>query len=216
VAAGPDAAVAAAAPARLVLVRHGETSWSRQRRHTGRTDIPLDAEGRRRARALAPVLGATPAGALVLTSPLRRARETAALAGLGDRAQLCDDLLEWDYGEYEGRRTSDIRTEIPGWSVWTNPIVGGESVEQVGARADRVIGRAIAHGGLSVMFAHAHVLRILGARWCGWPAGNGASLTLEPASISVLGHEREVPVIEHWNVLPADPVGTVGPSLVPR
>ncbi|MGI9052400.1 MAG: histidine phosphatase family protein [Ilumatobacteraceae bacterium] len=188
----------------VVLVRHGETSWSRQRRHTGRSDIPLDREGRRRATALAPFLQTVPPAALILTSPLQRAVQTAALAGHGARAEACDDLLEWDYGDYEGRRTSDIREEIPGWSVWTHPIVGGESVEQVGVRADRVIARVVAHGGLAVLFAHAHVLRILGARWCGWPPGHGASLTLEPASISVLGHEREVRVIVHWDVVQFD------------
>jgi probable phosphoglycerate mutase len=189
-------------PVRIVLVRHGETSWSVQRKHTGRTDIPLDGEGRRRAAALAPIFRETPAGALVLTSPLRRARETADLAGLGDRAELCDDLLEWDYGEYEGRRTDDIRRELPGWSVFTHPMIGGERIEQVAERADRVITRAIEHGGLVVCFAHAHILRVLGARWCGWPPDHGAHLTLGAASVSILGHEREVQVLQHWDVMP--------------
>ncbi len=185
-----------------VLVRHGETTWSRQRRHTGRTDIPLDDEGRRRAAALAPFLADVPADALVLTSPLRRARDTAELAGFGGRAEVCDDLLEWDYGEYEGRRTSDIQLDIPGWTVWTHPIIGGESLQQVGERVDRVIARVVDHAGPAVLFAHAHVLRILGARWCGWPPGNGAGLTLEPASVSLLAHERDAPVIDHWNHTP--------------
>lgn len=194
---------------RVVLVRHGETSWSRQRRHTGRSDIALDEEGRRRAAVLAPILADVPVDALVLTSPLRRARDTAELAGLGGRAQVCDDLVEWDYGDYEGRRTSDIRAEIPGWTVWTHPIVGGESLEQVGARADRVITRVTDHGGLAVLFSHAHLLRIVATRWCGWSPEAGRSLTLQPASVSVLGHEREVPVIEQWDVVPAAPGGVV-------
>lgn len=189
--------------ARLVLVRHGETSWSRQRRHTGRTDIPLDDAGRKKAGALRAVLAALPGvdKATVLTSPLQRARATAELAGLGDRAEVCDDLLEWDYGVFEGRRTVDIREELPGWSVWTGPITEGESVDQVGERADRVIAGAVASGGLTLLFAHAHILRILGARWCGLAPVDGRLLTLEAASISILGHERQVRVIEHWNMV---------------
>jgi len=191
---------------RLVLVRHGETTWSRERRHTGRTDIPLDDEGRRRAELLRPLLAGIPGidGAVVCVSPLRRARDTAALAGLGDGAIVCDDLLEWDYGVYEGRRTSDIREEIPGWSVWTHPIEGGETMTEVGARADRMIAAAVERGGLTAMFAHAHVLRILGARWCGLPPDGGRLFTLEPASLSILGHEREVRVIEHWDLVPGE------------
>ena len=123
------------APRRLVLIRHGETGWSRQRRHTGRTDIPLDDEGRARAAALRPLLAGLPGidTATILVSPLRRARETAELAGLGDRAEMCDDLLEWDYGTYEGRRTVDIREEVPGWSVWHGEIPDGETLAQVTA-----------------------------------------------------------------------------------
>jgi broad specificity phosphatase PhoE len=189
-------------PERLVLVRHGETEWSRQRKHTGRTDIPLDDEGRSRARGLGPVLELLPGieAAPVLVSPLRRARETAALAGLGERAESCEDLLEWDYGDYEGRRTSDIRTEVPGWSVWSGAVPGGETIEQVAARADRVIARS--SGPLTVLVAHAHLLRVLAARWLGLPPERGRSFTLEPASVSVLGHEREERVVELWNVVP--------------
>ena len=192
-------------PDRVALVRHGETSWSRQRRHTGRSDIPLDDDGRTRAAALRPVLADLPGidTATILVSPLRRARETAALAGLDDRGEGCDDLLEWDYGDYEGRRTSEIRTERPGWSVWTGAIPNGETIEQVAARADRVIARA--SGPLTVVFAHAHLLRVLTARWLGLPPSRGRSFTLEPASLSVLGHEREERVIELWNVVPALP-----------
>jgi broad specificity phosphatase PhoE len=189
---------------RVVLVRHGETSWSSTRRHTGRTDIPLNPEGRRLAVQLRPALAAiTGIGtALVLTSPLRRARDTCELAGLGDRAEVDDDLLEWDYGEAEGRTTEEMRGEIPGWSVWTNRLARGETIEQVGARADRVIARLRAHDGLCVLFAHAHILRILAARWCELPPDAGRALMLDPASLSILGHERETPVIERWNMVP--------------
>jgi broad specificity phosphatase PhoE len=192
------------APARVVLVRHGETEWSLQRRHTGRSDIPLDETGRDKAEALRPALATMPGidTATVLTSPLQRARATAELAGFGSRAEVCADLLEWDYGVFEGRTTEDIRKEIPGWSVFTADITGGESVDQVGARADRLIADAVARGGLTLMFAHAHILRVTGARWCELPPVDGSRFTLEAASISVLGHEREARVIEHWNELP--------------
>ena len=154
-------------PGRLALVRHGETHWSRQRRHTGRSDIPLDAEGRIRAAALRPVLAALPGidDATILVSPLRRARETATLAGLGDRGQLCDDLLEWDYGVYEGRRTSEIRAEVPGWSVWSGEVPNGETIDQVAARADRVIERS--SGPLTVLFGHAHLFACSPCAGCG-------------------------------------------------
>jgi broad specificity phosphatase PhoE len=189
---------------RVVLVRHGETEWSMARRHTGRTDIPLNPEGRRLAIHLRPTLAAITGidTALVLTSPLKRARETCALAGLGDRAEVDDDLLEWDYGEAEGHTTEEMRADTPGWSVWTGHLARGETVEQVGARADRVIARVRAHDGLSVLFAHAHVLRILAARWCELPPDLGRVLMLDPASVSILGHERETSVIERWNMVP--------------
>jgi probable phosphoglycerate mutase len=189
---------------RVVLVRHGETSWSSQRRHTGRTDIPLNPEGRRLAIQLRPALAAVTGidAALVLTSPLQRARETCDLAGLGGRAEVDPDLLEWDYGEAEGRTTEELRAEIPGWSVWTHHLARGETVEQVGARADLVIARLRAYDGLSVLFAHAHILRILAARWCELTPDSGRALTLDPASLSILGHERETPVIERWNMVP--------------
>lgn len=186
----------------MYLIRHGETEWSVDRRHTGRTDVPLNAEGRRRAAALRPRLAALPdtGDALVLVSPLQRAVETCELAGFGDRAEPCDDLLEWDYGEYEGTRTADLRAADPDWTIWTASITRGETAGQVGARADRVIARvAAARQPTAFLFAHAHLLRILAARWCGLPAGAGAHLTLLPASISVLGYERETRVIDHWN-----------------
>lgn len=188
---------------RVVLVRHGETAWSSTRRHTGRTDIPLNSEGRRLAASLQPVLAGITgiADARVLTSPLQRARDTCALAGFAGRAEVCDDLVEWDYGEAEGRRTSEFRETVPDWSVWTHPLDGGESVDDVAARADRVLAAIAAEHRLVVMFAHAHVLRILTARWCGLDGRAGRLFMLDPASVSILGHEREVACIERWNLV---------------
>lgn len=186
---------------RIVLARHAETEWSRSGRHTGRTDIELTAAGREAAVLLGHRIRHRRfdhAG----SSPLTRARTTARLAGFDDPV-IDDDLLEWDYGDYEGRRTSEIRTERPGWSVWTGAIPNGETIEQVSTRADRVIARA--SGPLTVVFAHAHLLRVLTARWLGLPPSRGRSFTLEPASLSVLGHEREERVIELWNVVPSLP-----------
>jgi broad specificity phosphatase PhoE len=180
------------------LIRHGETEWSRTGRHTGRTDVPLTDAGRRQAKALGrPLAGRT--FALVLTSPLGRARETCQLAGFGEAAQVSDDLREWDYGIYEGRTTAEVRTGEPGWSIWTTNIPEGEPVEHVGERARRVIERAAATGGDVALFAHAHVLRILAACWIGLPPVGGRLFALAPASISVLSHERETRVISVWN-----------------
>jgi broad specificity phosphatase PhoE len=186
----------------VVLVRHGETEWSADRRHTGRTDVPLSAAGRRRAAALGPVLRSISGidNAVVRTSPLQRARETCALAGFGDRAEVWPELREWDYGVFEGRRTAEIRKTIPGWSVWTHPIEGGESLSEVAARTDRVIERLLAVDRAALLFAHAHVLRILGARWCGLDPSAGRALTLDPAGISMLGREHEYRVVERWNL----------------
>jgi broad specificity phosphatase PhoE len=186
---------------RIVLVRHGETAWSEARRHTGRTDIPLNEEGRRLAEGLQPVLAGLTGidDALVLMSPLKRACDTCMLAGLGARAEVEPNLVEWDYGVAEGKRTEEMRQQIPGWSVWTHPIVGGESLEQVGHRADEVLARVAGEERLVVLFAHAHILRILTARWLGLDAGLGSAFALDPASVSILGHERETHVIERWN-----------------
>jgi len=184
------------------VVRHGSTEWSKLGRHTGRTDIALDADGRRAAAALAPVLSVRDY-ALVLTSPLPRARDTAALAGFGD-AQVDDDLLEWDYGEYEGRTTVDIRSVRPDWSLWTDGTPGGEDAAAVGRRADRVIRRARAAGGDVLLFAHGHVLRVLAARWIELPPSGGERFALDPARPSVLGYEREVAVVREWNARPRD------------
>jgi len=183
---------------RIWLVRHGETEWSKSGRHTGRTDIPLTPTGQQQGKALGRHLAGRQF-ALVLTSPLQRARETCRLAGFDAAAQVSDDLLEWNYGIYEGRTTAAVRAEQPGWSIWTTPIPQGETVEQVGERARRVIARADAVTGDVALFAHAHVLRILAACWIALPPIHGRSLALDSASLSILGHERETPVIQVWN-----------------
>jgi probable phosphoglycerate mutase len=207
----------------LWLVRHGETEWSLSGAHTSRTDIPLTEHGRRRAEELRDYLKGTKFDA-VFVSPMQRARETCAIAGFGDVAKIDEGLREWDYGIYEGKTTKEIQAEIPGWSVWKNEIVGGETVEHVGERADRVIMQALVadmpvpwkapapgsgkvalfthapgSSGKVALFAHAHILRILAARWIGLPATGGALLALGTGSVSVLGWERETRVIQSWN-----------------
>ena len=185
----------------LWLVRHGETEWSLSGKHTSRTDIALTDHGRRRAEELRDYLKGTQFAA-VFVSPMQRARETCAIAGFGDQAVVDDGLMEWDYGIYEGKTTAEIRKEIPDWSVWKDEIVGGETVEHVGARADGVIARALAAapaGGKVALFAHAHILRILAARWIGLEARGGSLFALGTGSVSVLGWERETRVIEAWN-----------------
>jgi broad specificity phosphatase PhoE len=182
----------------ILLARHGETEWSRDGRHTGRTDIPLTETGRSQARALgARFEGLSPS--LVLTSPLSRAAETCRLAGLGDVAEEDPDLQEWDYGDYEGVTTDQIREERPGWAVFRDGCPGGESPEQVGARADRVVERLRGVDGLAIAFAHGHILRVLAARWMGLPASGGAYLALSTATLSGLGWEREQGVVTLWN-----------------
>jgi broad specificity phosphatase PhoE len=183
------------------LIRHGETEWSASGRHTGRTDVPLTPAGRRQAESLGRHLAGRPF-ALVLTSPLDRARETCRLAGYESVARTSEDLREWDYGIYEGRTTPDIRVTEPGWSIWTSPVPEGESVDQVGARARRLIEQALQADGDVALFAHAHVLRILAACWIGRPPADGRSFALATASISVLGWERETRVIQRWNLAP--------------
>jgi len=179
------------------LARHGATEWSRTGRHTGRTDVPLTDLGREQAIAL----GRRLAGhrfALVLTSPLSRAADTARLAGFPG-ATIEPDLMEWDYGQLEGRKFVDIRRDMPDWTIWQGPWPGGETVEEVGARADRVIARMRAADGDVLVFAHGHLLRVVGARWLGLPAASGGHLALSTATISILGWDRESPVIETWN-----------------
>ena len=186
------------ATAEVVLVRHGQTEWSRDLRHTSRTDVPMTAEGRRQAQALRPGL-AVRDFALVLVSPMARARESCRLAGLGGHAHVCDDLREWDYGDYEGLTTLDIRAQRTDWRLWRDGCPGGEGAAQVGARADRVIAEARAAGGACILFAHGHILRVLAARWVGLGAQEGSRLALSTATVSVLGWEREDPVIALWN-----------------
>jgi probable phosphoglycerate mutase len=187
------------------LVRHGETEWSLTGQHTGRTDVPLNPAGQRQAEALGRQLAGRPF-ALVLTSPLGRARETCRLAGYGSIAQVMNDLREWDYGIYEGRTTAAIRAVEPSWSIWTSPVPEGESIDQVGARARRVIDRALAAGGDVALFGHGHLLRMLTACWIGRPPSDGRLFALGTASISVLGWERETRVIQRWNLaVPATP-----------
>jgi broad specificity phosphatase PhoE len=183
---------------RCVLVRHGETEWSLDGRHTGRTDLPLLPEGIEQARALRPVLGARTFAA-VLTSPLVRARETAELAGLGAGAVVDPDLAEWDYGAYEGVTTNQIREERPGWELFADGVPDGESIEDVAARVDRVIARVRATPGDVACVAHSHVLRVLAARWIGLDPGVGRSLVLDPAAVGELGWDREHPVVLSWN-----------------
>lgn len=180
-----------------VIVRHGATEWSVSGQHTSDTDLPLLPEGEETARSLAPRL-ADGDYALVLTSPLRRARHTAELAGFPD-AEVCDDLTEWRYGTAEGRTTPELREEVPGWSLWTHATEGAETGDEVGARCDRVIERIRAADGPVLVFAHGHVLRVLTARWLGLEPTEGRLFRLETATISELGHERETPVLLRWN-----------------
>jgi probable phosphoglycerate mutase len=183
---------------RCVLVRHGETEWSRTGRHTGHTDLALLPEGEAQIVRLAPLLAVFEFSS-VLTSPLLRARQTGALAGLDERAEIDPDLVEWDYGSFEGLTTPEIRVDHPGWDLFDDGAPGGESATQVGIRVDRVIRRVRAAPGDVACVAHGHVLRVLGARWIGLPASSARAFALAPASVSVLGWEREQPVIAGWN-----------------
>lgn len=183
----------------LWLIRHGETEWSAAKRHTGRTDIPLTPMGERQATELSQTLAGR-RFSLVLCSPLRRARQTCERAGYGAVATLADGLLEWDYGIYEGRTTEEMRREDPGWSIWSTSVPKGESLEQVAQRANEVIDLALLPKGDVLLFAHAHILRILTACWLGLPPEAGRLFVLRTASISVLGYERETRVITQWNV----------------
>lgn len=178
------------------LVRHGETEWSRDHRHTSTTDLPLTSEGEQVARSLAGPL--TRDFALVLTSPMRRARDTGALAGHGS-AVVDGDLEEWGYGDYEGVTTAEIRESVPGWTVWTHPSPGGESAEQVSERLDRVVARLRDVNGDCLVFGHGHALRALTARWLDLPVTDGRHFRLDTATLCVLGYERETPVVLRWN-----------------
>ncbi|HWH95262.1 MAG TPA: histidine phosphatase family protein [Baekduia sp.] len=183
------------------LVRHAETEWSKTHRHTGRTDVPLTDTGRRHAEALRERL-ADASFAAVLVSPLSRARETAELAGLGSVAQVREDLVEFDYGEYEGITTTEIRKTRPGWLLWRDGSPGGETPDDVGARADRIVAEALAADGDGdvALIAHGHVLRVVAARWLEQPASFGGRLALATGALCRLGFERETRVIRAWNV----------------
>jgi probable phosphoglycerate mutase len=182
----------------IVLVRHGETEWSSAGRHTSYSDIALTPHGCDQARDLAARLHGVDFS-LVLTSPRQRAGMTCAFAGCQSEALVTDDLAEWNYGEYEGRTTEEIRAEVPGWTIFRDGAPGGETAEEVAARADRVLARAIDAGGVVALFSHGHFLRVLGARWIGQPTTAGAWLGLDTATISCLGHEREQRVLRVWN-----------------
>jgi broad specificity phosphatase PhoE len=183
---------------KIYLMRHGETEWSLNGQHTGVTDIPLTENGRAAARRFRPILAKVTL-ALVLTSPLQRARETCALAGLGDQANVEPDLMEWNYGRYEGLKTEQIRQTRPDWSVFRDGCPGGESPEQIGMRADRVVAKIRAIDGNVALFAHGHILRVVAARWINLPAGYGEHFLLDTATLNVLGYYRESPAFVTWN-----------------
>jgi broad specificity phosphatase PhoE len=189
----------------IVLARHGETEWSRDLRHTGRTNIPLTDKGRRQAELLRDSLAGR-SFERVLSSPLDRAVETCRLAGVGERAELTEDLLEWDYGEYEGITTAQIREGRPTWYLWRDGCPGGETAADVGRRVDRVIGDLDGMEGDAAVFAHGHVLRVLAARWLRLGPESGALLKLDTGTLSALGWERETRVVTRWNA----PVGAPG------
>jgi probable phosphoglycerate mutase len=182
----------------VVLVRHAQTEWSRDGRHTSHTDVALTDEGRTIAAGLAARLREWEFER-VLCSPARRARETCELSGLDERAQVCEDLREWDYGEYEGLTTKQIRAERPDWVLWRDGCPGGERPAEVGARADRVVARLAEPRGATAVFSHGHMLRVLGARWIGLEPSDGMRLALATAAICVLGTERQTPILERWN-----------------
>jgi broad specificity phosphatase PhoE len=191
----------------LWLLRHGATAWARDGRHTGRTDLPLLPEGEAEARALAAGLERQTFQA-VLVSPLQRARRTCELAGLGAGAQVCEDLREWDYGAYEGLTTVEIRRTVPGWTIWSHPCPGGETMAAVDQRCGRVIRQALALAGADgrvALVAHGHILRSLAGCWLGLGPAGGALLVLGTATVSVLGQEREQRALLRWNA----PVGAL-------
>jgi probable phosphoglycerate mutase len=184
----------------IVAVRHGETEWSASGQHTSRTDLPLLEAGREQALAMAPVLQEQ-RFATVLCSPLLRARETCELAGFGAQAEISEDLREWDYGEYEGLTTPEIWRERPDWSLWRDGCPGGESPDQISARADRVLARLSSDEGDALIFGHGHIFRVLAARWLEQPVTLGARLALNAGAVCILGFERQTRVLRRWNVI---------------
>ena len=187
---------------RIVVVRHGETEWSCEKRHTGRTDLPLTAEGREQASSLVAQLAGR-SFAAVFVSPLQRARQTCEIAGFGDRAVVDPDLIEWDYGEFDGLTGVEIQQRIPGWTLFADGVIGGETIDDVAARAKRVLARARAVDGDVLLFGHGHQLRILTALWLDYPAAAAQRLQLATASPSMLGYENTWTALLSWNRLPA-------------
>ena len=183
---------------KVLLIRHGETEWSLSGQHTGMTDIPLTENGRNVATRLKPIL-VDQTFALVLTSPLRRARETCELAGLIERAEIDRDLVEWNYGDYEGLTPQQIHVQRPGWTVFTDGCPGGETPEQVEARIDRVITKIRSVAGNVAVFGHGHLIRAFAARWLGLRASDGRFFLLDPATVNVVSYYRDVPAIKRWN-----------------
>ena len=183
----------------VFVFRHGETVWSATGRHTGRTDVPLTAKGREQGEALARLVAGRRFD-LVLTSPLQRARSTCELAGLGGQAQVEPDLAEWDYGEYEGLTTAELREGVPGWSIWTHPSEQGEGLDDLALRANRVIEKARAVGGDVALFGHGQALCVLTARWLGLAPVAGAGFILDTGAAGVLGWNREFPALVLWNL----------------
>ena len=184
----------------VYLIRHGETKWSLSGQHTGITDIPLTENGRKVAKLLEPVL-AKETFALVLTSPLDRARKTCELAGLGERAEIDGDLMEWNYGKYEGLTPKEIHAQAPDWMLFSDGCPGGESPEQVGARVDRVIARVRAEEGHVALFAHGHIFRVFASRWLGLPATAGCHFLLDTATLNILSYYRGIPAVKRWNAM---------------
>ncbi len=191
-------------PTDVVLVRHGETAWSLSGQHTGITDIPLTPAGEEAARRLAPLLRSQSFGQ-VFTSPLQRARRTCELAGFADQARLDSDLIEWNYGAYEGITSEQIHAEAPAWQVFSDGCPDGESPEQVGARVDRLLQRLREGTGPSLLFAHGHLLRVLVARWIDLPPGEGRRFLLDTATLNVLSHYRGTPALQCWNAAVTSP-----------
>ena len=182
----------------VVLVRHGETEWSRDGRHTGRTDVPLTAQGRDDARCLTAALQGR-RFERVLVSPLQRARDTCVLAGFAEGAELRAELMEWDYGDYEGLTYAEIRARRPAWYLWRDGCPGGEMPEDVGRRVDPIVAEMRGAGADVALFAHGHLLRVLASRWIEQPPPHGAHLGLSTASVSLAGYEREAPILHRWN-----------------
>ncbi len=182
----------------VFLIRHGETEWSLSGQHTGVTDVSLTERGRREAERLAPVL-ARRTFDLVLSSPLQRARQTCGLAGLGDRAQVEPDLMEWNYGEYEGLTSDEIERRVPGWLIFDNGCPGGESPREVATRVDRLIEKVRRVRGSVALFAHGHVFRVFAARWIGLPPSHGSHLLLDTSTLNILAYYRGIPALKRWN-----------------